>query len=136
LKFLSERFLLGQGYLNDDASDYYEIFIKNNKFFSNRISYSKSTLSYVLKKLSTFFRQNNIYPIFLLKKILPGINSYHFGGTLAMKEKPTSNQTFLNGALFNAKSIHIIDGSVLNKIPAGSPSNFIMINAYRIGSMV
>lgn len=133
VNFLSNYIILGQGFINHEASDIYEFWMNEKKIKSRNIKFSENIISYVIKIISSLFNKNNIYKLPTIK-ILNGAYSYHFGASFPMRNKPNRNQSSTLGVLNDLNNFHLIDSSVLNEIPAGSPSIFIMINAYRIAS--
>ena len=59
----------------------------------------------------------------------------HYGGTIPMT-KPTEEKAPLysdhEGRPNNCKNVHVIDGSILNYLPAKNFTKKIMVNSFRI----
>lgn len=88
------------------------------------------------KKIIANFRRLGLHSMsFLVKKLRPG-NSFHYSGTLPMKEKPGKFQTDSECRLFGTKNVFIVDGSVFPVLPAKNNTFTIMANAMRVGELV
>ena len=92
----------------------------------------------VRRKLFKLCHLTRLVPIpFFNGRRLPG-SSMHFGGSFPMVKDEMVDQSNTNsfGELCQLKNVHLVDGSVLPDIPAGSFTLTIMANAYRIGAEV
>jgi choline dehydrogenase-like flavoprotein len=73
-------------------------------------------------------------PLSLMMKIgMPGEGS-HIGGSLPMRKYPRAFETDNLGRLAAWPNVHIVDASVLPRLPAASYTYTIMVNAHRIAS--
>lgn len=82
-------------------------------------------------KLFSLFAKIGCLPLFPLAKLNSG--AYHVGGTLPMREKPTSNlETDALGRISAWKRVHIVDSSIFPSLPGTTIGLLTMANAYRI----
>lgn len=70
----------------------------------------------------------------MLRIGVPGEGN-HIGGIFPMREVPGQFQSDVTGQMAGLPGVHIVDASVLPRLPAASYTYTIMANAHRIGSM-
>lgn len=69
----------------------------------------------------------------LLERGVPG-DGNHAGGTFPMRARPGRLETDRLGRLPQLRAVHMVDASVLPRIPAGPPTYTVMANAHRIAA--
>jgi choline dehydrogenase-like flavoprotein len=66
---------------------------------------------------------------------MPG-NSFHYSGTLPMKENPKKFQINRDCKLFGTENVYVVDGSIFPVLHAKNNTFTIMANAMRVGDIV
>lgn len=116
-------------YFDSDISDSIKlklvdgkIIIEAHNSFDNLMKQKEA-----LKKVKKMLLKSRLYfPIFLSKPSEPG-SGFHIGSSL-----PHLISTDYLGQLPDFPNVHFVDSSVLPKVPTGSITAFVMINAARI----
>jgi ferredoxin len=91
----------------------------------------RSTTVKYLRHASKALMRNGFYlPPWLIRPLSPG-TSYHTGSSL-----PIGTETSEFGTLQNYDRIHVVDGSVLPKIPVGSVTPIVMLFASSIARRI
>jgi choline dehydrogenase-like flavoprotein len=135
LKYLLSAINVLQLWYPDKGSKSNYIQLLDNKKL--KVNYSdKGDLGRVESKLvKNFIKKGYLSASFLCKYPTPG-NSFHYSGTLPMKESPKKYQVSTQGKLFGTKSVFIADGSCLSPLPSKNLTFTIMANALRIAEYI
>jgi choline dehydrogenase-like flavoprotein len=89
----------------------------------------------VVSLLAWHCRMTGVLPIRPMLRIgLPGEGN-HIGGIFPMRKNPLEFETDLTGQMHGLPNVHLVDASILPRLPAASYTYTIMANAHRIGSM-
>jgi len=90
----------------------------------------------IIRLLTRHCRQTGVVPIRPMLRIgLPGEGN-HIGGVFPMRMNPGTFETDTTGQVSGLPGVHIVDASVLPRLPAATYTYTIMANAHRIGSTV
>jgi choline dehydrogenase-like flavoprotein len=98
----------------------------------SQISYKQQTLGTLEKMLCRLFLKSGLISAYPLCKYPAAGNSFHYAGTLPMKDDPTYFQTDPFGKLFGYKNVNIVDGSVFPTLPSKNLTFTVMANSMRI----
>ncbi len=141
-QWLAARMITVMGYLHSSESDKIKISISKGINGTSVLRLKKSDNQFVnpflknlKKKLQLLSSASDCVSVPYSFKIMPAGQSYHTGGTLPMKEKPSEYQTDFIGKLHGMDKTYIIDSSVMPSIPATTVTLPLMANAHRIGSL-
>jgi choline dehydrogenase-like flavoprotein len=89
----------------------------------------------MMRKLIRLAPRTGMLPLILLAKHAPFGRSFHFGGSLPMRDNPSDPfETDILGRPVGLRRVHVVDASVFPSIPATTIAFSVMANAYRIGS--
>lgn len=107
--------------------------LKINSNGEVEIRYQKKTVGRMEKHfISTFFRLGYFSIPSLCKYPAPG-NSFHYAGSLPMKNRPQNRyETSETGLLFGAKNVYVVDASSFPSLPSKNHTFTIMANSMRI----
>lgn len=90
----------------------------------------------VVSLLTRHYRKIGALPIRPMLRIgVPGEGN-HIGGIFPMRKNPNEFESDITGQLSGLPGVHLVDASVLPRLPAASYTYIIMANAHRIGSTV
>lgn len=108
-------------------------YVKLNSGGELEIKYQRKPLGQVEKSfISTFWRLGYFSLPSLCKYPAPG-NSFHYAGSLPMRSQPHDRYTTsVNGLLFGAKHVYVVDGSNFSSLPSKNHTFTIMANSMRI----
>jgi choline dehydrogenase-like flavoprotein len=135
------RLIVVQGFLHSQDSQKFSLQIKETS--QNKILVEVSTVdnpetTLKIKQLMSYLfkckKLLGFIPIKFLLKISKVGRSYHYGGSLQMKENPGTYETDIFGKINGFRRLNIVDSSIFTSIPAKSITFSIMANAYRIAS--
>jgi len=129
LRFFKNKFIITLSYLDECQSSKIILEKINNKIFIKSIPVSVNFYSKVIKTLKSFFL-NKIFLIFSIKKKFG--YGYHFGSSYPMSKKKKLKFSDILGRVNNLRNVHIIDSSILPRIPISTITYTIMANAARI----
>lgn len=88
----------------------------------------------VISLLTRHCRKIGALPIRPMLRIgVPGEGN-HIGGIFPMRRNPGDFETDITGQVHGLPGVHIVDASILPRLPAASYTYTIMANAHRIGS--
>ena len=95
----------------------------------------KFALSRMSKELSRFLRSVGFFRIPFIGQDSAAAQGYHFGASFPMTLAPTEvNESDILGRPFGWKLVHIVDTSVLPRIPSTGIGLVTMSNSYRIAA--
>jgi choline dehydrogenase-like flavoprotein len=137
LRALAKRLFVIFGYLHSDDSSSITALLSGNselRFKGETNPQAKRIARAIGWKLFGMRSRLQALPVVSrLRLDLPG-GGYHSGGAFPMKEKPNAFQTDTLGRLPGLAGVHLVDASVLPRIPAAPLAFTVMANAHRIAS--
>jgi hypothetical protein len=135
---LFKRFFIYQGYLPSDKSSCGEFYKNANGDISFRINreYDQIYLFKFIKKISEELRRADLYRISFISKILPIYAGYHFGSIEIKYNGMLIHPNPQTGMISNIPNLHIVDASILKKLPSGPFTIQIMANARFIADSI
>lgn len=138
------RLLVVQGYLDSAESGTIQVDIHRGPDGSFRKMVLRAPdpdrrlsrkIKRVISLLARHCRKTGALPIRSMLRIgLPGEGN-HIGGIFPMRKNPREFETDLTGQMHGLPNVHLVDASILPRLPAASYTYTIMANAHRIGSM-
>ena len=97
-----------------------------------QITYHQNKLGNIEKKLCRLFLQSGLVTAQAFCKYPTAGNSFHYAGTLPMKNNPSEFQTDKFGKLFGYNKVNIVDGSVFPTLSSKNLTFSVMANSMRI----
>jgi len=95
----------------------------------------RDTLRRVSRELAAFMKGAGFFRLPFVSQDSSAAQGYHFGASFPMIDNPTkSHETDILGRPFDWKRVHIVDTSVLPRIPSTGIGVVTMANSYRIAS--
>ena len=122
-----------------DSSDSHQFEMHLNHASSIRlVSLMNAKVKNNIKALAKFLKRNRrslgFVPMEFMMRQSKITKSFHYGGSMPMREKPQGLETDRWGRPASLQRVHVVDAAVFPSIPAGSITPTIMANAYRIAS--
>ena len=98
------------------------------------IKYAARKLGVIEREALTAFRKIGWYGLPQLCKYPRAGNSYHYAGSLPMRNNPGPFETFPTGQLMGSPRTYVVDSSVFTRLPSKNLTFTAMANAMRIAT--
>jgi hypothetical protein len=130
LRFFQNRLFFFLTYLDQDYSNKIVLKLNRGQIHIKELPKQNNNYNKVLKIINSHFKKK-IFQIFKLDKKKFGYG-YHVGSSFPMSFSKKTGHSDKIGRISNLRNIHIVDSSVLTRIPTSTITYTIMANAARI----
>jgi choline dehydrogenase-like flavoprotein len=124
------------GFLHSDDSARFTSVLDDGRFRLVPGSRTKAlaAVARVKRRLLEDLSPLGMLPLAPAAEVAPPGGGYHYGGSLPMREHPTSGESDLFGRPVDSDRVHVVDAAAFPSIPGGPITLTIMANAHRIAS--
>jgi hypothetical protein len=130
LNLFKKRLIFILTYLDQDFSDRIKLIKNKDKIIIKYLENKKQIYTKISFIISYLFKKNFLQLIKIDKKKFG--YGYHYGSSFPMSRNKNKNSSDILGRVGKFKNVHLIDSSVLSRIPTSTITYSVMANAARI----
>jgi choline dehydrogenase-like flavoprotein len=132
------RLVAVQGFLHSDDSPglRLELTASGVRLVGDEAPKPRARVRALMRKLGHLHRELGARPVAGLTQVGPPAKSFHYGGSLPMREHPRGLESDVLGRPCGASRIHVVDSSVFPSIAGTTIAFTAMANAHRIATEV